>query len=206
VHHKICIAWPTLSPAARTADILPLTISRLESPGYEGHSLANLRCVASVLNATYHCLFIIARIVIGVTVGLGAGFHAVLSEAPAASVMGIIARIVIAVTVGAGAAFVTGAVVVKAAPTSRTGPIIPRMVIGVTVGGGATFPCAKQNILAVAISTADRMIFIRLLSLYGKLFVSDGLEDSRGAEKGGSRARFNPDSIIHPPVYLTYSA
>ncbi len=32
-------------------------ISRLESPGYEGHSLANLRRVASVLNARVRVVF-----------------------------------------------------------------------------------------------------------------------------------------------------
>jgi transcriptional regulator with XRE-family HTH domain len=32
-------------------------ISRLESPGYEGHSLANLRRVASALNARVHVVF-----------------------------------------------------------------------------------------------------------------------------------------------------
>ena len=32
-------------------------ISRLESPGYEGHSLANLRRVASVLNARVRVIF-----------------------------------------------------------------------------------------------------------------------------------------------------
>lgn len=32
-------------------------ISRLESPGYEGHSLANLRRVASELNATVRVVF-----------------------------------------------------------------------------------------------------------------------------------------------------
>lgn len=33
-------------------------ISRLESPGYEGHSLANLRRVASVLNARVRVVFV----------------------------------------------------------------------------------------------------------------------------------------------------
>ncbi len=36
-----------------------------------------------------------------------------------------------------------------------------------------------------------------------ELWTSDGLEDSRGAEKGVSCARFDAYFITHPSVYLT---